>query len=541
MKLYEYIDKCLDMLGVDKIFGVPGSLIMPIWQGLKNKEIVLCSHEQEATYIATGYAKKTRKPVCVLTTGGPGVTNSISGIASANIDSVPLIYISGRTPISQAGNGLRQEESSVNRLFDSNQLLKGITKKSICINQIDNASEKIWNAIKLSVEGRAGAVHISVPIDIQNCEMHADTEQCKLQKKNIPHVIKISDRPLFIMGWGCWMADAVDDVYALASSINAPVFVTSKAYCCIDEQSSVFVGKLGYGYNSILDDFINIYNPDSVIVFGSSLGEKDIKGSILKDYIDSKKFIFIANDCSFIKDRNWPCKYVEIADLSSYLNLLLNTTPNRPCNKDIITKIIDTRSRTKNYWNKQIQHGDNMALCIRSINNLLDEDIVITADAGNHLANAGALIDPLKSSQMFLDVGIRSMGNGICMTVGMAMADKSKIYIAITGDGCMLMNGNVMHLAHVYDLPITFIVFNNQSLGRVRVGQSLSGNYRATDIADVDFISYGNTFGLETYRFDKYEDFCTSLKDIVSKRKPTLIEVKTGKDEIPVAIKNNIY
>ncbi len=541
MKLYEYIDKCLDALGVEKIFGIPGSLIMPIWQGLKNKEFILCSHEQEATYTATGYAKKAKKPVCVLTTGGPGVTNCISGIASANIDSVPLIYISGRTPISQAGYGLRQEESNTNRLFDSNQLLEGITKKSICINQIDNASELIWNTIRLSVEGRAGAVHISIPIDLQNSEVPSYMEPSNPPKKENSPAIEISNRPLFIMGWGCWMAESVDDVYALASSVNAPVFVTSKAYCCIDERHSLFVGKLGYGYNPVLDDFINDYNPDSVIVFGSSLGEKDIKESILKDYIENKKIIFIANDCSFLKDRNWHCDYVEISDLSGYIKLLLNTASNRACDKGLLDRIIDTRTRSKYYWNKQIQHDDGMARGIRSVNNLLNEDVVITADAGNHLANAGALIDPLRSGQMFLDVGIRSMGNGICMATGMAMADRSKIYFAITGDGCMLMNGNIMHLAHVYNLPVVFIVFNNQSLGRVRVGQSLSGIYRATDIDDVNFISYGRTFGLETYYFDNCDDFCSSLKNIASKRRPCLIEVKTGKDEIPVAIKNNIY
>ena len=106
MKLCEYIDNCLNDLGIEKVFGIPGSLVMPIWQSITQAEIILCSNEQEATYVACGYAKMTQKPVAVITTGGPGVTNGISGIASANIDSLPLIFISGKTPIDKCGKGV---------------------------------------------------------------------------------------------------------------------------------------------------------------------------------------------------------------------------------------------------------------------------------------------------------------------------------------------------------------------------------------------------------------------------------------------------
>ena len=178
MNLYEFIDECLCRVGVENVFGIPGSLIMPIWQNIKNKNIVLCSHEQEASYVAVGYAKMSRKPVCVITTGGPGVTNCISGIASANIDSVPLIYISGRTPVSKNGSGLMQEESRINRMFDSVDLLKSVVKTSVCIENIETAPQIIWETIRSALEGRSGAVHLSIPIDIQNAAVSTEIMTC---------------------------------------------------------------------------------------------------------------------------------------------------------------------------------------------------------------------------------------------------------------------------------------------------------------------------------------------------------------------------
>ena len=151
MKLCEYINECLNEIGVEKVFGVPGALVMPVWQSISSAEIILCSHEQEASYVAAGYGKMAHKPVAVITTGGPGVTNCISGVASANIDSVPMVYISGRTPLDKNGKGLRQEESHVNRLYDSVDILKNFTKQSFCIHNLNIAAKKIRECIRSGI------------------------------------------------------------------------------------------------------------------------------------------------------------------------------------------------------------------------------------------------------------------------------------------------------------------------------------------------------------------------------------------------------
>ena len=542
MKLCEYIDCCLTKLGVEKIFGIPGSLVMPIWQNLNDKEIILCSHEQEASYVATGYAKMSKKPVCVITTGGPGVTNCVSGIVAANIDSIPLIYISGRTPVSRKGYGERQEESSINRLYDSIVILNGVTKKSVCIDDISNAPDIIWNVMRKAIEARQGAVHISIPVDLQNQELTYKISNFETQTVTYHATsLDIAKRPIFIMGWGAWMSESYKKIYELAEKVKAPVLVTSKAYCCINANNKMYLGKLGYGYNSVIDDFIKEYNPNMILAFGSSLGSKDIKNTAVEHLLNEIPTFLIADDCSYISHRNSNIVGCEVPNMTNFVNNLLESTGNRDEDIELYEKILEARVRAIDYWSDKIIISDIMARCIQLIGDLCDEKCVVSADAGNNLANASVLINPTSPGHMFIDVGLRAMGTGICTAVGMAIADNKNKYVSITGDGCMLMNGNVMHVASELRLPIVFIVFNNQSLGRVRVGQSIMNDYRATDIKNVDYVTYAKTFGLITYKCFDMLEFEKAFIECLADSKPALIEVITDNDEIPVTVKDNIY
>lgn len=540
MKLCEHVNECLNRIGVEKVFGVPGSLIMPVWQSISDAELILCSHEQEASYVATGYAKMSRKPVAVITTGGPGVTNCVSGIASANIDSVPLIYISGRTPLEKNGKGLRQEESHTNRLFDSVDVLKNFTKKSVCIDNIETAAQKIEETILSAVEGRAGAVHISIPIDLQNQEITRTKVQKEAYIINDDMIIPESDKALVIMGWGCWMGDAIEQIYQLAHKIKAPVLVTSKAYCCIRNEDPFYLGRLGYGYTPYIEEFLDSYSPEIVLAFGTSLGEKDLSENMWKRLEKTEVYIF-SNDKSAYEKKMICPERVMVGEIVKIVNRLYCEMSEKKIDDDFLKKIKNTKDNSRRYWQSRILEEDLMAKTIDSINFYINKEVVITADAGNHLADAGALIEKVNDGNFFLDVGIRAMGTGICTAVGMAIAEPEKTYIAITGDGCMLMNGNVMHLAKVRELPVVFLVFNNHALGRVRVGQTVMNDFRATDIYNVDFQMYGKTFGMDTYQFSSFTEFCDNISRILSTRKTALIELITDHDEIPVSVKDNIY
>ena len=540
MKICDYINFCLKELGVEKAFGIPGSLVMPIWQSISDIELVLCSHEQEASYVATGYSKISKKPVAVITTGGPGVTNCISGIASANIDSIPLIYISGRTPIENNGKGVRQEESNINRMFDSVDILKNITKVSVCVDDVTSAASTIRDTMFKAIEGRMGAVHISVPVDIQKADILLPNVPQICKHNVILPEFELSKRPIFILGWGCWLSDSYKELYELAKYRNIPILVTSKAYCCINENHPFYLGKLGYGNNEIIDEFISWYSPDSIVAFGSSLGLKDIKDSLISKLILNIDSFFITNEFPSNKELYEKSKVFTTFNLKQFVKTLINNTRRNEESEIIKKKINETKLKSAFYWQHKILPYDYMAQVINSLRKVNMSKVIITADAGNHLANVGALYTPTHFGGLFLDVGLRAMGTGICNAVGMALADNSYYYLAFTGDGCMLMNGNVMHLAKEKKLPIAFVVFNHQSLGRVRIGQSVMNGYRSTDIKNVIFQHYGKTFGLKTYRIESPNDFPELFTSIKDSRETSLIEIITDHDEIPIPVKGNI-
>ncbi len=538
MKLCEYINHLLFVFKIEKVFGVPGSLIMPIWQSVSNAELILCGHEQEAAYVAVGYAKMSHKAAVVLSIGSPGVSNAVSGIASANMDSVPLIYISGRTPVEKDGCGITQEESCINRKFDSAMLLNGVTKQSICIRDPLYAAEQIRTVFADAMQKRCGAVHLSIPIDLQNMEIQVKEMQCRqLDYKDAPaHIaLPLTQRPLIIIGWGVWMAECTQELYHFAEIIQAPICVTSKAYCCIISEHPCYLGKLGYGYNPEIDAFLKEYKPDLVIAFGSSLSEKDIGNSVLSAYLQTVPFYVVSNSDSVSGIRNVTA--VPVSDMKAFISEKMKTTAAHS-EPERMEKIQKCRKKQRNYWLKKIEAHDTMSKAILALS---DHECVVTADAGNHLLAASVLLEPKKCGMFFLDTGLRAMGTGICFAVGMAIADQSKHYLAITGDGCMLMNGNVMHIAKALQLPITFLVFNNHALGRVRVGQSVMNDFRASAIHDIDFALYGKAFGLQTYRFDNPEQLASQISAIIMSGIPSLVEIITDPDEVPIKIKGNIY
>lgn len=536
MKLYEYINAFLRAWGCRQVFGVPGSLIMPVWQNLPDLNLTLCSHEQEASYAASGYAKASGELTAVLTTGSPGVTNCVTGIAGANMDSVPIIYISGKTDRRLQDTGMRQEEGHRNRNFESVDLMEPITKQSIQITDITTAAEQFRLCCETAVTGRAGCVHVCIPLDLQRMELPPQA----LPERAVPSPAPVPDmpvcgKPLIIMGWGCYMSKAADAVYELARRINSPVLVTSKAYCCIRQEEACYLGKLGYGYNPRLEHFLAEYGATDVLAFGCSMSRKDISPSCAAIVANASVHVF-TQERDDVRTRFPSALPHETEDLAGMLRHWLRHMPETEIDPALLRRIALCKAEQEHYFRSVMEKSDTMAMAFDAIGKL-GNCITVTADAGNNLLNAAVLCTPNEIGGMFLNDGIRSMGSGICETVGMAMADPNRYYIAAVGDGGMLMNGNVMYLARKLGLPIAFVVMNNRSLGRVRVGQSTMGHFIGSDLGNVDFVLYARAFGLEAFRTEDVNELTLLLSRAAEKKEPILLELLTDKDEVPLKLK----
>ncbi len=545
MKVCEYYAKFLKEKHVKDIFGIPGSLIMPLWQQ-SGSMLHLCTNEVEACYIATGYGKKSHKPGIVLTTGSPGVTNSVSGIASANIDSVPLLHISGTIPISEHGNGLFQEESGINRTFKPSELLSSVTKAVYHPASMEEAIACLQKGWKQATTGRCGSVHISLPIDVQNKEVPYRiqvglSDGYYSEKSAIPEIrINHMERPLIIAGWGVYMAECGEALRAFAETLQAPIMTTMKGMSSSCVASPLWIGSLGFRYNKILDHFLREYDPTDILVFGSSIGKKDFVPKF-QDACKAADWHVFADDVSHLKKREFSGNIYLIESLKGFLNSLNGKTVLRKADKSLFERIKLVRKQYNNLVSEACSDEDIMASCIRYIMSKACSSQVIAADAGNHYLDAITFAKPCGEGSFFVDVGLAAMGIGISETIGMAYGNRSSQYIAITGDGCMLMDGNSLFNAVGNKLPILFIVFNNHSLGRVRMGQKDMGAYIASDIENVDFIKYAQSLGIRNaVSVGSLSDFTKVYHSYVSKHEPCFIEVVTSKDEIPIALREGV-
>lgn len=528
MKFFEYISKRLNELNVKKCFGIPGSYIMPIWDNLKDIDIVLCTNEQDASYIATGYAYEINDMSVLLTTASPGVVNALSGIAYAYKDNIPLLIISGMENTFDIGKGCFQEESNCVNQFKTTELSKNLTKYSCQILSKKTAVKDFEYALFL-IKKYQMPVHLSIPLDIQNSEI----EEKKFDfndKEYYTKKLKVKfNKSLIVVGGGCVKEDVMENVYSFAKKISAPIISTMKGYSAVTYNNEMFLEKLGSTISDDLISFLQEYKPENIFVLGSSLGYKDFVK--INHIIKNCNFLIIDKNKKYVSPYQ-NSKLLYLKSMNDTLNYLIKISGEQKSN--IQNKILKFK---KDLINKNVRYlsNDIMAGCINKLNTLVNKNTILTADAGNHYLDALTLYRSKSFKNFYVNAGFAAMGIGICSSIGFAFNNKK--VVAITGDGCMLMNGNSIYCAKKYNLDVCFIVFNNDSLGRVRVGQVINQKQINSDLGNVDFSLYAKSFNIKSVKVDNVKDFEIKFKEFAKEKGVKLIEVTTSKEEIPLILK----
>lgn len=540
MKVCELIGDFVGKYCSPYVFGVPGSYIMPIWQNLKKNDIILCTNEADAGYIATGYCRAMRKPSLMLTTASPGITNAISGIASAYKDQLPLIIISGAVSESVKGTVAFQEDSIYNGCFDSLELVQVVTKKSYYLNDPAQTIHILIDAIKTAMSMPRGCVHITIPVDVQNKEVNQFVPEYidilpyhSIQR--IPQEIKDAvfngRNILFICGWEVYLSGQEKEFKKLCEKGMVPFITTMKGVYCADMSSPCFLGKTGMALTDGLLSIIKQINPSHIIGFGTCFEAYDFP-PIFFDMFPKAEYWslgikpqhpeFFSKKIRWIDTDNLPAliqEFTEIIDSYSYSMSSYVSTESLKITREMVYK------------------RGLMAESIWLINQLVTRDILVTADAGNHYLDALHTIRSKSVNGFWIDAGLAAMGNGICGTIGMAFSKTHSAYICITGDGCALMNGNSISVATNNKLPILFMIFNNQSLGRVRVGQMKTKSYISSSISNVNFAKWGDAFSAVSVRVYNAEEVEKEIISFLSTKKTTVLEIMTDKNEIPFGVK----
>ena len=535
------IIECLIKEGVTTMFGYPGGSVIPIYDALYDYtdqiKHIRTSHEQGAVHAADGYARTSGKTgVCVITSG-PGATNAVTGIATAYMDSSPLVVISGQVGTSLLGKDTFQE-------IDITGVTYSITKHNFLVRSLEELPKIISQAFTIANEGRKGPVLVDIPKNLQVTEIDYNMEnyipscqnskikdefeireenETKNKLKDVANLIKESKKPVIYAGGGIKSVDQYDLLKNFAQKINTPVLNTLMGLGGIDRQDTLSLGLVGM--HGSKEANLAISNSDLVISIGARFSDRVIGNK--DEFAKNAKIIQIDIDSSEMS-KNIPAEIELIGDLTDVLNGILEIV--EPKNNSEWLSEIDTFKDTEHIIDKNAFHPKNI---LEAFNKKLgSENTTVVTDVGQHQMWTAQYWSFEKGRSYITSGGLGTMGFGLGGAIGTKLGTPQKNVLLVTGDGSFKMNCNELPTVATQDLPIVILLFNNNALGMVRQWQNLFSHkrYSETDIYDkTNYIMLANAYGIEGHKAQNLEELNQILENLTLD-KPVLIECQIDHD-----------
>ncbi len=519
--------------GVELVFGYPGGQVINIYDSLYKyqSEIghILTAHEQGATHAADGYARSAGKPGVVIATSGPGATNLVTGIATAYLDSIPMIAITGNVATTSIGTDSFQE-------VDITGVTLPITKHNYFVSDISELADTIREAFKLSISGRPGPILIDVPKDIQTALYeYTPSEQVIADERFSAKDIRIQaaadcinkcKKPFIYFGGGLAVSGAQKEMIELANKIDSPLGCSMMGISAIPTDTPNFLGM--QGMHGHLACTTAMHNADCIIALGVRFNDR-VMG-------DMKKFAL-----------NAKIVHIDI-DGAEISKNTLDFTGLRGDLKETLTRLLPLiKKSAKPNWAKDIEdykkleaestdkrNGFTPKNIIECVNHNLKPNTAVVTDVGQHQMWAAQYISLSKERRFISSGGLGTMGFGLGAAIGCAFANKERV-VLITGDGSFGMNLNELATAVRYNLPITVLIMNNKSLGMVRQWQTFffDKRYSNTDLeTQTDFVELAKAFGASGEKVDSIDGLNTALSKSFNGNGTYVIECPIGCDEL---------
>ena len=529
----EIVIECLKEQGVDTVFGYPGGTILNIYDALykHQDEIthILTSHEQGAAHAADGYARATGKVGVCMATSGPGATNLVTGIATACMDSIPVVAITCNVAVSLLGRDSFQE-------IDIAGITMPITKYNFIVKDITKLADTIRRAFTIAQTGRPGPVLIDITKDVtaNSCDYeYKAPEPIERQNSTITeedmekalYLIRNAKKPFIFAGGGAVIADAADELKSFAHKIQAPVADSLMGKGAFDGTDELYTGMVGM-HGTKTSNF-GITECDLLIVVGARFSDR-VTGNAAKFAPNAKILQFDVDPAEI--DKNVKTYASVIGDVKTILKKLNARLD--PVNHDEWLAHID---RMKDMY--PLRYDKNLLTgpyVVEQIYELTQGDAVITTEVGQHQMWA-AQFYKYKHPRIFVTSGgLGTMGYGLGAALGAKMGCKDKVVINIAGDGCFRMNMNEIATATRYNIPVIQVVLNNHVLGMVRQWQTLfyGKRYSHTVLNDaVDFVKVAEGMGAKAYRVTSKEEFMPVLKEAIGLNIPVVIDCQIHCDD----------
>ena len=529
----QIVIECLKEQGVDTVFGYPGGTILNIYDELyKNSDDIthiLVSHEQGAAHAADGYARSTGKVGVCMATSGPGATNLVTGIATAYMDSVPLVAITANVAKSGLGKDSFQEIDIVGATMP-------ITKHNFIVKEIENLAPTLRKAFKIAKSGRPGPVLVDITKDVTANKIEFTSKEPEEIKRysdsiteddlnTVADMIKASEKPFILVGGGAVISEADKEVREFAELVDAPVCDSLMGKGAFDGTNKRYTGMIGM-HGTKASNF-GVTESDLLIVLGARFSDRVIGNA--KEFAKNANIVHIDVDPSEI-NKNIKADASIIGDIKEVL-LRLNKKVEKKDNSQWMAHIEELKEQYPLDLDKSKLTGPAV---IDSLYNITKGDAIVTTDVGQHQMWAAQFYKYKEIRQLITSGGLGTMGYGVGACIGAKMANKDRICVNIAGDGCFRMNMNESATATRYNIPIIQIVINNHVLGMVRQWQTLfyGKRYSNTVLDDqVDFVKISEGMGAKAYKCTTIDEFKDALKESIELNIPCVIDCQIDSDD----------
>lgn len=528
----EIVIECIKEQGVDTVFGYPGGAILNIYDALyKHPEIrhVLTSHEQGASHAADGYARSTGKVGVCFATSGPGATNLVTGIATAYMDSIPIVAIT-----CNVGNALLGRDSF--QEIDITGVTMPITKHNYIVKDVTKLADTIRRAFVIAKSGRPGPVLVDITKDATANEAEytyqkpEPVERVKdtIREEDVEQALKMIDRakrPFLFVGGGAVLSDAAEEVTELAEKIQAPVCDSLMGKGAFSGENPLYTGMLGM-HGTKTSNF-GVANCDLLITIGARFSDR-VTGNADR-FAKKAKILQIDIDPAEI-NKNVKVDASIIGDIKEVL------------------KVLNPRVEAKQHpeWLAQIEALQNKyplryetdkltgPFIIQELYRITKGQAIVTTDVGQHQMWAAQYYKYTRPRTFLTSGGLGTMGYGLGACIGAKVGNPDKIVVNIGGDGCFRMNLNELATAARHNVPIIQIVVNNHVLGMVRQWQTLfyGKRYSSTVLDDqVDFVKVAEGLGAVGIRVTTREEFAPALEQAIAMGRPVVLDCQIEADD----------
>ena len=529
----EIVIECLKEQGVDTVFGYPGGAILNVYDALYKHSDEIChiltSHEQGAAHAADGYARATGKVGVCLATSGPGATNLVTGIATAYMDSIPVVAITCNVGVSLLGKDSFQE-------IDIAGITMPITKHNYIVKDVDKLADTIRKAFLIARTGRPGPVLIDIPKDVtanlseyQKVEIDVtDIQRKKIDEDEIETAVKMIQRakkPYIFVGGGAVLSGASESLVEFAHKIDAPVADSLMGKGAFPGTDELYSGMLGM-HGTKASNF-GVSQCDLLVVVGARFSDR-VTGNA-KKFAHHAKILQIDIDPAEI-DKNILTDASVTGDIKEVL-IILNEKVEQQSHEELKQQIEEYKEKHPLTYHPEGLTGPYI---VEEIYRQTNGDAIITTEVGQHQMWAAQFYKYTKPRTFLTSGGLGTMGYGLGASLGAKMGMPDKTVVNVAGDGCFRMNMNEIATAARYNIPIIQVVVNNHVLGMVRQWQTLfyEKRYSATVLNDaVDFVKLAEAMGAVGIRAATREEFQKAFQEALAMGRPVVIDCQIDSDE----------